>query len=88
MSLSFFVFNVNDRPTLFVFSRLTRVFFSGALDQESSHNTSVVASHVDHVVSLSVFHIPQVSSLGQDVVNLLLFSFLERRRTYVFVVFS
>ena len=35
----------------------------------------MVASHVDHVVSLSVFHNPQVSSLGQDVVNLLLFSF-------------
>ena len=33
----------------------------------------MVASQVDHVVSLSVFHIPQVSSLGQ--VNLLLFSF-------------
>ena len=35
------------------------------VDQESSHNTSMVTSHVDHVVGLSVFHILQVSSLGQ-----------------------
>ena len=35
----------------------------------------MVASHVDHVVGLSVLHIPQVSSLGQDVINLLFFPF-------------
>ena len=74
MFLSFFVFNINDRPTLFVFSLDMSVLF-WRVDQESSHNTSMVASHVDHAVSLSVFHIPQVSSLGQDVVNLLLFPF-------------
>ena len=40
----------------------------------------MVTSHVDHVVSLSVLHIPQVSSLGQDVVNLLFFSFWRHER--------
>ena len=53
----------------------------GRVDQESSHDTSVVATHVDHVVGLSVLHIPQVSSLGQDAVNLLFF--VEKRRTSV-----
>ena len=51
------------------------VFSLRYVDQESSHNTSMVTSHVDHVVGLSVFHIPQVSSLGQNAINLLFFSF-------------
>ena len=45
------------------------------VDQESSHDTSMVTSHVDHVVGLSVLHSPQVSSLGQDVIKLFFFSF-------------
>ena len=81
----FCVFNINDRLMLFVFSPDMGVLF-WRVDQEGSHNTSMVTSHVDHVVSLSVFHIPQVSSLGQDVVNLLFL--LERRRTSVSVAFS
>ena len=44
-------------------------------DHESSHDTSVVASHVDHVVGLSVLNVSQVSSLGQNVVNLFFFPF-------------
>ena len=35
----------------------------------------MVTSHVDHVVGLSVLHIPHISFLGQDVINLLVFSF-------------
>ena len=35
----------------------------------------MVASHVDHVVRFSVFHVSQVSSLGQDVVNLFFLPF-------------
>ena len=48
----------------------------GRVDQENSHDTSVVASHVDHVVGLGVFDVSQISSLGQNVVNL--FFFLEK----------
>ena len=44
-------------------------------DRESSHDTSVVTSHVDHVVGLGVFIVSQVSSLGQYVVNLFFFSY-------------
>ena len=51
------------------------------------NNTSMFTSHVDHVVGLSVFHIPQISSLGQDVINLLFFFLSERRRTSVSAVF-
>ena len=58
----------------FVFSPVMGVLL-GRVDQESSHDTSMVTSHVDHVVGLSVLHIPQVSSLGQDVINLFFFSF-------------
>ena len=47
----------------------------GRFDQESSHDTSMVTSHVDHVIGLSILHIPQVSSLGQDVINLFFFPF-------------
>ena len=45
------------------------------VDPERSHDTSVVASHVDHVVGLSVLNGSQVSSLGQNVVNLFFFPF-------------
>ena len=41
-------------------------------DHESSHDTSVVTPHVDHV--------SQLSSLGQNVVNLLFFSFWRYER--------
>ena len=57
----------------FVFSSDMSVLL-GRVDQESSHDTSMVTSHVDHVVGLSVLHIPQVSSLGQNVINLFFFS--------------
>ena len=43
------------------------------LIKKVSHDTSVVASHVDHVVGLSVLNVSQVSSLGQNVVNLFFF---------------
>ena len=70
----FLLFNIHSRLVLLVFSPDTGILL-GRVDQESSHDTSIVTSHVDHVVSLTIFHIPQVSSLGQDVVNLLFFSF-------------
>ena len=41
-------------------------------NHECCHNTSVVTAHVDHVVGFSILVVFQVSSLGQDVVNLLL----------------
>ena len=47
-------------------------------DHESSHDTSVVTSHVDHVVGLGIFSVSQISSLGQNVVNLFFSSFLEK----------
>ena len=68
------MFNIHNLLTLFVFSPDIG-FFLGRVDQESSHDTSMVASHVDHVVGLSVLHIPQVSSFGQNVVNLFFFPF-------------
>ena len=39
-------------------------------DRESSHDTSVATSHVDHVVGLGIFSVSQVPSIGQYVVNL------------------
>ena len=45
-------------------------------DHESSPDTSVVTSHVDYVVGFGIFSVPQISSLGQNVVNL--FFFLEK----------
>ena len=81
----FRVFNTHYRLMFFVFSPGMGVLL-GRVDQESSHDTSMVTSHVDHVVRLSVLHIPQVSSLGQSVGNL--FFLLERRRTSVFAAFS
>ena len=44
-------------------------------DRESCHDTSVVASHVDHVVGLGIFDVSQASSLGQYVVNLFFIAF-------------
>ena len=38
-------------------------------DHESSHDTSVVNSQMDHVVGLGIFSVSQISSLGQNVVN-------------------
>ena len=70
----FCVFNIHNRLMFFVLSPDMRVLFWRA-DQEGIHDTSMATSHVDHVVRLSVLHIPQVSSLGQDVINLLFFSF-------------
>ena len=51
------------------------MFFLRHVDRESSHDTSVVASHVDHVVGLGIFSVSQIPSLGQNVVNLFCFSF-------------
>ena len=44
-------------------------------DRKCCHNTSVVTAHVDHVVGFGIFVVFQVSSLGYDVVDLLLISF-------------
>ena len=44
-------------------------------DRESSHDTSVVTSHVDYVGGLDIFSVSQVSSLGQYVINLFFFTF-------------
>ena len=42
---------------------------------ECCHDTSVVTAHVDHVVGFSIFDVFQETSLGYDVVNLLLVTF-------------
>ena len=55
------MFNIYIRLMFFVSSPDMSVLL-GRVDQESSHNTSVVTSHVDHVVGLSVLHISQVQS--------------------------
>ena len=69
---------------LVTFIILNRVLFSCILDtnvllrhgdRENSHDTSVVTSHVDHVVGLGIFSVSQISSFGQKLVNLLFFSF-------------
>ena len=44
-------------------------------DLESSHDTSVATSHWDHVFGLGILSMSQISSLGQNVVNLFFFSF-------------
>ena len=44
-------------------------------DHECCHDTSVVSAHADQVVGFSIFVVFQVSSLGCDVVDLLLISF-------------
>ena len=33
-------------------------------DRESNHDTSVVISHVDHLVGLGIFSVCQIPSLG------------------------
>ena len=43
---------------------LQMVILSKRGDRESRHDTSVVTSHVDHVVGFGVFVVSQVSSLG------------------------
>ena len=56
------------------------------VDQESSHNTSKVTSHVDHVISLSVLHSSSIFSWSKC--NQFVFLFLsERRKTSVSVAF-
>ena len=79
------VFNIPNRLMFFVFPPGMGVL-PGRVDLESSHGTSMVTTHVDHVVGLSVLHISQVSSLGQNVINL--FFFLETRRTSVYAASS
>ena len=54
---------------------LVMVVLSKHGDRESSHDTSVVTSHVDHVIGLGVFIVSQEFSLGQYVVNLFFVSF-------------
>ena len=43
--------------------------FFWCIDHECSHDTSVVAAHVDHVVGFGIFAVFQVSPLGQDAVD-------------------
>ena len=71
-----------------MFCMLNRVLFTCILDmnvllkhgdRESSHDTSVVTSHVDHVVGLGIFSVSQISSLGQKAVNLFCFPFGEMK---------
>ena len=69
-----FVLIVPNRLMIFLFL-LGMGVLPEHVDQESSHDTSVVASHVDHVVGLSVLNVSQVSSLVQNVVNLFFFPF-------------
>ena len=49
---------------VFSFYSLVMAILSRRGDRESRHDTSVVASHVDHVVGFGVFVVSQVSSLG------------------------
>ena len=49
---------------VFSFSILVMFILSRHGDRESRHDTSVVASHVDHVVGFGIFIVSQVSSLG------------------------
>ena len=46
----------------FLFPLLSLFLLSGMSIKKVAHNTPMVTSHVDHVIGLSVFHIPQVSS--------------------------
>ena len=43
---------------------LVMVLLSKRGDRESRHDTSVVTSHVDHVVGFGVLVVSQISSLG------------------------
>ena len=76
------MFNIPNRLMFFVFPPNMGVL-PGRVDQESSHDTSMVTTHVDHVVGSSVLHISQVSSLGQNVVNLFFFPFWRDEGTSV-----
>ena len=73
-----FVFIIPNRVMLFLFI-IGMDVLPRHVDQESSHDTSVVASHVDHVVGLGVFDLSQISSFGQNVVNLFFFSLGETK---------
>ena len=53
-------------------------------DRESCHDTSVVTSNVDHVVDFGVFVVSQVSSLGQNVVDLVLVTFFGDMKVVCF----
>ena len=72
---------------LFTFIMFNRVVLSCILDEnvllkhvdrENSHDTSVVASHVNHVVGLGIFGVFQIPSLGQNVVHLFFLVLLEK----------
>ena len=65
----FLVFSIHSRLARCV-SSPGIYFLLRHVDQDSGHYTSVVTSQVKLVVGLSVLHIPQVSSLGQNVVDL------------------
>ena len=64
--LDFFAFaRVQHTQSSHIFvSLLAMGVLHGRVDQESSHDTSMLTTRVDHVVGLSVLHISQVSSLG------------------------
>ena len=49
---------------VFSFYCLVMASLSRRGDRECCHDTSVVTSHVDHVVGFGVFVVSQVSSLG------------------------
>ena len=49
---------------VFSFCSLVMSTLSRRGDRESCHDTSVVTSHVDHVVGFGVFVVSLVSSLG------------------------
>ena len=71
----------------FVFPSPDIDFLLRHVDQESSHYTSVVTSHVNHVVGLSVLHIPQESSSWSKCSRFVFPSLSERRRTSVSAAF-
>ena len=54
---------------------LTGAIFLWSTDREGCHDTSVVTSHVYHVVGFAVFVVSQVPSLDYNVVDLLLISY-------------
>ena len=51
------------------FFDITRAILLWNSDHECCHDTSVVTSHVDHVVGFCIFVVFQVSSLHYDVVD-------------------
>ena len=60
---------------VFSFWNLVMATLSKRGDRENCHDTSVVTSHVDHVVGFGVFVVSQVSSLGFYVVDVFLITF-------------